>query len=197
MKNNKVRVTLLFIITFIAGLSFFYVVSKDIFIERDLASIHESKLSSLKFLSSDKLKSELSKRIKIYTIANEKVVALEGFSSQICKNFSHVELFFQAYGVSVSGEASTLKITSTCIPGQDPAEIAVIKIPFEKLLKEEARNAEFKFSGYKEVFELINGDEWSKTWILSQIVFKSATESKIIKVAQDSLSNNTPIVLEF
>lgn len=197
MRSNKVKFTLLFILTFIAGLAFVYELSEDWRADREVASLHESKLSNLKFLNSHKLQAELGKRVKIYALADEKVVALEGFSSLLCKSFSHIELLFDAYGIAVSGEPSHLKVTGECVAGQDPAEIAVIKIPFTKLLQEKARNAEFKFSGYKEIFELVNGDEWAQTWILSQIIFKSSTDSKTIKVAQDKLGTTPPVVLEF
>ena len=85
----------------------------------------------------------------------EKVIALEGFSSQLCKTFPKVELLFDAYGVSVSGEPTQFKISADCIPAQDPADIASINIPYGKLLNEKPRNAEFKFSGYQDASKQI------------------------------------------
>ena len=126
----------------------------------------------------------------------EKIIALEGFSSQLCKTFPQVELIFEAYGVAVSGEPTQFKVSADCIPAQDPAEIASIKIPYGKLLSEKPRNAEFKFSGYQASFQFINSDhEVIKTWILNKIVFKSDRESKIVQI--DRSQNEQPIVMEF
>lgn len=197
MKKPGVFFTILFVIAFITGFSFFYSISDTILNEREVASIEQQKMNAVKFLETDSLRNELSKKIKISTLEGEKIIALEGFSSQLCKSFPTVELVFDAYGVSVSGEPSQFKVTADCIPGQDPAEIALIKIPVAKLLKEKARNAQFKFSEYSESFELINTDEWAKTWLLSKIVFKSISESKAIQVANDRLNYDQPIVLEF
>lgn len=199
MKKHSLVFTILFIFSFSFGFYCFYKVVGKNFDEneREVASIHQLKMTNLKFLDSESIQKELNKKIKIYSVSNEKVIALEGFSSQICKTFSSVELFFEAYGISVSGEAPQFKVTAECLPGQDPAEIAVIKIPVDKLLNEKARSAEFKFTDYKESFELINSDEWAKTWLLSKIIFKSSSESKVIKIANDKPSSEQPIVLEF
>lgn len=199
MKKHSVIFSVLFFISFTFGFYCFYtVVGKNLDEnEREVASIQQLKINNLKIFESESLQKELSKKIKIYSVSNEKVIALEGFSSQLCKTFSSVELFFDAYGVSVSGETPQFKVTAECLPGQDPAEIAVIKIPIEKLLNEKARSAEFKYSEYKESFELINSDEWAKTWLLTKIVFKSSSESKVIKVSNDKPISDQPIVLEF
>lgn len=185
---------------FILGLTIVSKVSPQFLFDREIASIQQSNVIALKALDTESIQKELNKKVKIYSISNDKVIALEGFSSQLCKSFSHVELVFEAYGVSVSGEPSQLKVSAECLPGQDPAEIATIRIPVAKLLKEQARNAQFKFSNYKETFELINSDEWAKTWILSQINFVSDNSknipSKTIKVSHDSL-NDQSVVLDF
>lgn len=177
---------------FFVGFSYLYKNSEQFFNDREVASIYQTKINNLKHLDSRYLQKELSSKIKIYSSAQDKVIALEGFSSQICKTFSTVEIFFEAYGLVISGKSPEFKITAECIPGQDPAEIALIKIPIMKLSQEKARNAEFKFSDYREIFELINADEWSKTWLLSKIIFKSNSDSKALQV-----SKTNPIVLEF
>lgn len=198
MKSIPIKSLVLFFVFFIAGISIVYKYSDQIFIDREIASINTSKLNNIKFLDQESLKQELNKKIKIYTMLaeKEKVIALEGFSSQICKTFPKVELLFDAYGVSVSGEPTQFKISADCIPAQDPADIASIKIPYGKLLNEKPRNAEFKFSGYQASFQFINSDnEVIKTWILNKIVFKSNTESKIVQI--DRSQNEQPIVMEF
>ncbi|MBC7456818.1 MAG: hypothetical protein H7235_00970 [Bdellovibrionaceae bacterium] len=198
MKSIPIKSLVLFFVFFIAGISIVYKYSDQIFIDREIASINTSKLNNIKFLDQESLKQELNKKIKIYTMLaeKEKVIALEGFSSQICKTFPKVELLFDAYGVSVSGEPTQFKISADCIPAQDPADIASIKIPYGKLLNEKPRNAEFKFSGYQASFQFINSDnEVIKTWILNKIVFKSNTESKIVQI--DRSQNQQPIVMEF
>lgn len=198
MKNIPFKSLILFFVFFVAGISIVYKYSDRIFVDREIASIQNSKLNNISFLDQESLKQELNKKIKIYTMLaeKEKVIALEGFSSQLCKTFSKVELFFDAYGVSVSGEPTQFKITADCIPAQDPAEIASIKIPYGKLLNEKPRNAEFKFSGYQASFQFINSEnEVIKTWILNKLVFKSNTESKIVQI--DRSQNEQPIVMEF
>ena len=198
MKQIPFKSLILFFVFFVAGISVVYKYSDQVFIDREVASINDIKLNSIKFLDQESLQKDLNKKIKIYTVVaeKEKVIALEGFSSQLCKTFPQVELFFDAYGVSVSGDPTQFKISADCVPAQDPAEIASIKIPYGKLLNEKPRNAEFKFSGYQASFQFINSDhEVVKTWILNKIVFKSNFESKIVQI--DRSQNEQPIVMEF
>jgi hypothetical protein len=198
MKQIPFKSLILFFVFFIFGISIVYKVTDQIFIDREIASINASKINNVKFLDQESLQKELNKKIKIYTVVaeKEKVIALEGFSSQLCQDFPKVELVFDAYGVSVSGEPTQFKVSADCVPAQDPAEIASIKIPYGKLLNEKPRNAEFKFSGYQASFQFINSDnEVIKTWILNKIVFKSNTESKIVQI--DRSQNEQPIVMEF
>lgn len=202
MKHVKLRPFIILFFFFFAGVLLVYKVSDQIIIDREIASINQNKISNLNFFNEKNIQNELYKKVKIYTLTTEKekVVALDGFSSQLCKTFPKIELYFEAYGVSVSGDATQFKVSADCIPAQDPAEIARIKIPYEKLLSERPRNAEFKFSGYTESFEFINSEgEWNKTWLLSKIVFKSETDSKIVKItpALNDRLNIQPIVLEF
>ena len=198
MKQIPFKSLILFFVFFVVGIFVVYKYTDQIFIDREIASINELKLNSIKFLDQESLQKELNKKIKIYTVVaeKEKVIALEGFSSQLCKTFPQVELFFDAYGVSVSGEPTQFKVSADCVPAQDPAEIASIKIPYGKLLNEKPRNAEFKFSGYQASFQFINSDnEIVKTWILNRLVFKSKLESKVVQI--DRSQNEQPIVMEF
>ena len=198
MKSIPVKSLILFFIFFVAGIGLVYKVTDQIFVDREVASINKSNSSNSNFLSEDSLQKELNSKIKIYTLVaeKEKIIALEGFSSQLCKTFPQVELVFEAYGVSVSGEPTQFKVSADCIPAQDPAEIASIRIPYGKLLNEKPRNAEFKFSGYQASFQFINSDnEVIKTWILNKIVFKSNRDSKIVQI--DRSQNEQPIVMEF
>ena len=198
MKSIPVKSLILFFIFFVAGIGLVYKVTDQIFVDREVASINKSNSSNSNFLSEDSLQKELNSKIKIYTLVaeKEKIVTLEGFSSQLCKTFPQVELVFEAYGVSVSGEPTQFKVSADCIPAQDPAEIASIRIPYGKLLNEKPRNAEFKFSGYQASFQFINSDnEVIKTWILNKIVFKSNRDSKIVQI--DRSQNEQPIVMEF
>lgn len=198
MKNIPFKALILFFVFFVAGIAVVHQFKDQIFIDREIASINNSKINNIKFLDQESLQQELNKKIKISTLLaeKEKVIALEGFSSQLCKTFPKVELVFDAYGVSVSGEPTQFKISADCVPAQDPAEIASIKIPYGKLLNEKPRSAEFKFSGYQASFQFINSDnEVIKTWILNKIVFKSNTESKVVQI--DRSQNEQPIVMEF
>lgn len=198
MKSIPVKSLILFIIFFGAGIALVYKMTDHIFVDREVASINKLNSNNLSGLSEESLKKDLHSKIKIYTLVaeKEKVIALEGFSSQLCKTFPQVELVFEAYGVAVSGEPTQFKVSADCVPAQDPAEIASIKIPYGKLLNEKPRNAEFKFSGYQASFQFINSDhEVIKTWILNKIVFKSNRDSKIVQI--DRSQNEQPIVMEF
>lgn len=198
MKSIPAKSLILFIIFFVAGIALVYKLTDHIFVDREVASINKLNSNNLSGLSEESLKKDLHSKIKIYTLVaeKEKVIALEGFSSQLCKTFPQVELVFEAYGVAVSGEPTQFKVSADCVPAQDPAEIASIKIPYGKLLNEKPRNAEFKFSGYQASFQFINSDhEVIKTWILNKIVFKSNRDSKIVQI--DRSQNEQPIVMEF
>ncbi len=198
MKQIPYKSLILFFIFFALGLTVSHKFTNQILIDREVASINAHQITQAKFLDQESLRKDLHNKIKIYTLVQEKekVIALEGFSSQLCKTFPQVELIFEAYGISVSGEPTELKVSADCVPAQDPAEIASIKIPYGKLLKEKPRNAEFKFSGYQASFQFINSDnEVIKTWILNKVIFKSDHESKIVQI--DRSQNEQPIVMEF
>lgn len=183
-------------ITFFFGISIIYKTIDSDLIQRGVASISTEKIFSFK--NDLLLKEELANKVKITTLVDqkEKVIALNGFSSVICKSYNKIELVFKAHGVFVAGESPALKITADCVAAQDPADIALIRIPYEKLLNEKSRTASFKFSDYNESFELINADsEWSHTWILSEINFVGSLDTKHVSISGKTQEQD--IVLEF
>jgi hypothetical protein len=201
MKNSqtqKLKSVLLSTLFFAVGFSIFFSISNNIAIQRDPASLN-LKMNTLAGLNRDQLQTEIAKKVRFTTLDNgkEKTVVLEGFSSNLCKQFQNVELTFMAEGVSVAGEPTTMKINSPCEAAQDPAEMASIRIPVEKIMNEKPRDAEFSFLGYNSKFTFSkSADEWPRTWVLTSFEFLSVTgSSKIVQLFDESRQN--PIVLEF
>ncbi len=201
MKNSKVqkiKSVFFFSLCFSLGLSVFYSIAQNAAVQRDPASLNE-KMNTISGLDHDQLKLEIEKKVRITTINNgsEKTVVLQGFSSNLCKQYQNVQLIFTAEGISVAGEPTQMKINSPCEAAQDPAEMASIRIPIAKILSEKPRDAEFSFLGYNSKFTFSRAaDEWPHTWFLSSFEFISVGgKSKFVKLL-DSDSKN-PIVLEF
>ena len=195
---------LLFGLCFALGLSLFFSISEDLSTQRDPAAI-DGKIFQISSLSSAQIKNQLVKKIKIQAlVVGEKTLRLDGFSSALCKSYANIELQFVAEGVAVAGESPQMVVKTPCTPGQDPSEMASIIIPFEKILSERPRNADFHFDGYQSHFEFKNAaDTWPKTWVLKTVQFISGTlRSKLVRLDQNESGdlNQSPdqlIVLEF
>jgi hypothetical protein len=195
MKKIYLAVSFL-VVAFFLGISIVHNALDTEVLNRNIASISSEKI--FQFKNDLSIFEELNNKVKITTLSDkkEKVIALNGFSSQLCKSYGKIELTFKAHGVFVAGEPPTFKVIADCLPAQDPAEIALIKIPYEKLLNEKSRTASFKFSEYKETFELLNADsDWAHTWILSEINFVGDSDTKYVKASLKTQEQS--VVLEF
>ncbi len=198
MKNFK---SIIFsVLCFALGIAVFYRISDSINIPRDPASLHEQ-MNHIAGINPADFKSEIERKIKISNIqqGKEKAILFEGFSSNLCRSYETVELEFFAEGVSVAGEPTTMKISAPCEPAQDPAEMASIRIPVEKILNENPKDAEFSFSGFKGKYTFSkSADEWPRIWILRSVEFRSLKNtSKMVKFDHFSYDKNKPVVLEF
>ncbi len=197
-QSQKLKSVILSVLFFAVGFSIFFSIANNVSIQRDPASLNE-KMNSISGLDRSQLKSELEKKIKIRNISNgtEKTIVLEGFSSNLCKQYENVQLIFTAEGVSVAGEPTQMKINSPCEAAQDPAEMASIRIPVEKIMNSKPRDAEFSFLGYNSKFTFSkSADEWPHVWVLSSFEFVSVTgPSKLVKLQGED--HSAPIVLEF
>lgn len=193
-----------FTICFSLGLALFFSISEDLSIQRDPAAI-DGKVFQLTSLSSAQIKNQLISKIKIQSIVvGEKSLRLTGFSSALCKTYGQIELQFIADGIAVAGETPQMTIKAPCEAGQDPAEMASITIPIDKIMAEKPKNAEYHFDGFSSKFSFKNtADEWPRTWVLKTIQFVSGSEkSKLVRMDQTATGdlNKSPeqlIVLEF
>ena len=195
--SSHLKVFFYFGLFFVAGLSLFFSISEDMSIQRDPAAIN-GKVFQISNLSSEQIKQQLVQKIRVQAVVvGQKALRLDGFSSAVCRTYSHIELQFEAEGMVVAGVRPEMTIKAPCEAGQDPAEIASILIPFDKILAEKPRNAEFTFDGFKPKFEFKNSsDEWPRTWILRSVQFNSdQTANKLVRL--DGISLNQLIVLEF
>lgn len=193
---------------FFLFLVFFNSLSEKNAIQRDPATLN-GRILQISNLSHDQIKSELQKKIKITpTIDGKKTISFLGFSSTICKTYPSIQFNFVADNVVVDGEAPSMKITAPCEEGQDPSEIASIKLPIEKILNEKVHNAEFTFDGFSAVLTFQNSaDEWPRQWILKRIEFRNPEGvNKFADFGRSpasanntsySISDDQPIVLEF
>lgn len=203
--SSKLKAVFYFCLCFSLGLSAFFAISEDIAIQRDPASIN-GKLFQISTLSTAQIRNQIHQTIKIQpTVAGQKTVRLEGFSSALCKTYPTVELQFVADGVAVAGEFPHMNVTAPCEAGQDPAEMASIVLPVGRILAEKPRNAEFRFDGFKSRVEFTHSsDTWPRTWILKTVLFKSDLgKNKTVHLDKNesgdliSKSVNDMIVLEF
>lgn len=202
--TSKIKNIVFFILCFTLGLGFFYSISENISIQREPATI-DGRIFQIANLSSDQIKAQLQKKIRVTpTIDGKKTISFSGFSSALCKTYSEIEIEFIAEGVAVDGNFSIMKVRAPCAAAQNPAEIAVINLPIEKILNQKPRNAEYSFEGFNAVITLSNSaDEWPRQWVLKRVEFKN-TEGKNksadfnrFPAAIDEVPSDKPIVLEF
>ncbi len=202
--SANLKSALFFTVCFSLGLSLFFSISEDITIQRDPAAI-DGKVFQLTSLSSAQIKNQLVNKIKIQaSVVGEKSLRLTGFSSALCKTYAHIELQFVADGMAVAGESPQMTIKAPCEAGQDPAEMASVIIPIEKILSEKPKNAEFHFDGFNSRFTFKNtAEDWPRTWVLKTVQFVSDTsKSKLVRMDQTESGdlNKSPdqmVVLEF
>lgn len=202
MPTTNIKSIFFFVLCFSFGLSVFFSISENIDISRDPAAI-DGKVFQISSLSNAQIKKHLEQKIKIFpTTEGKKSIQLSGFSSALCKSYSKIELEFQAEGIAVGGAPPTMKISAPCQAGQDPAEMSLLEIPIEMLLKEKPKNSNYSFSGYNTQLEFANSaDEWPRQWVLIKVqFFSSEGKNKLIQfgrsIASDGESDR-PVVLEF
>ncbi len=192
----------LFILCFTFGISLFYSISERSLVQRDPAAIN-GKVFQIANLSQDQIKDHIAQKIKVFpTISGQKAIQFTGFSSSLCKTYSEVELEFQAEGIAVAGEATTMTVISPCSVGQDPSEMAQIQLPIDKILKEKPRNAEYAFDGFIAKVKIKNAaDEWPRQWVLKSVHFKGQSgQDKAAYFKNENKAQNDfdrPVVLEF
>jgi len=199
--NNKIKIFTLLGMGFCLGLAAVisnYTVTHT---QRDPAALNE-KLYQITTLSSSEIRAQLLHRIKVNpTVDGHKSISLHGFSSSICKSYSHIEMQFVAEGVSVAGDPPVLTVLSPCQEAQDPSELAPVQIAVSRLMLEKPRNATFQFDGYTATFTLQNSaDEWPVQWVLREVEFKNDTgTSKHVTFDRSpaSVNEEPPVVLEF
>lgn len=193
-----------FLLCFTFGIAAFFSVAEKNSSQRDPAN-YNGKIYEITSMSSDQIKQQIQKKIKVTpTINGKKSILLTGFSSSLCKTYSSISVEFRAEGIAVAGEAPTMKITAPCMEGQDPAEIASLNLAIEKILNEKPRDAEYSFDGFNSVISFKNSsDEWPHQWVLKRVEFKNIQgENKSADFIRSPASVNTgsedqPIVLEF
>ena len=154
--HSKIKSFGFFILCFGLGISVFFSISEKFDIVRDPASI-DGKIFQISTLSSEQIKNHLTQKIKIRTtIDGKKTIQFNGFSASLCKTYPELEMEFQAEGVAVAGEPTTMKVSAPCQPGQDPVDMAAIQLPIEQILKEKPRNASYSFDGFTAKIEFKN-----------------------------------------
>lgn len=197
--TSNFKKAVLFLACFGLSLSWFLSLARES-VQRDPATLN-GKVFQISNLSSDQIKAQLQKKIKVTpTIEGKKSISFSGFSSALCKMYSTIEIEFTAEGIAVDGEAPVMKITTPCEAGQDPSEMAAIHLPIEKILSEKPRNAEFSFDGFKAMVSFSHSaDEWPRQWVLKRVEFKAAAgENKSASFGRSPASaDESPIVLEF
>lgn len=189
---------------FCFGFAVFKISASVLKTERDPAAIN-GKVYEISNLSADEIRTQIQKKFAVdATDHGLKRVALNGFSSAICKTYSNIEVEFVAEGVSVAGEPTIMKISQPCEAStKDPSEIAAFVLPIDQLLKAKPGNSTYQFEGHKPVISLQNSaDEWPHTWVLRKVEFKNATgtDSKQAQFGRSPASTEEavkPIVLEF
>lgn len=193
----KLKSVFFFIVCFGFGLAIFFSVAEDFSVQRDPAALH-GKVFQFNNFDHDQLKAEIEKKIKISPVGlDQKAIAFQGFSSNLCRIYKEVHLEFFAEGISVGGEPTTMTIQAPCTPAQDPADMASIIIPVEKITSQTPKDAEFQFTGWNAKFVFKRAaDEWPKIWVLKSVEFKSETgKSKLVQF--NHRADHHPIVLEF
>lgn len=199
---SKLKTFGFFLLCFSLGISLFFSISEKFDVTRDPASI-DGKIFQISTLSSQQIKSQISKKIRIRpTLDGKKSIQLTGFSSSLCRLYPEIEMEFEAEGVAVAGESPRMKILAPCEAGQDPAEMAAIYLPIENILKEKPRNAEYKFDGFTAKVEFKNSaDEWPRQWVLTRVQFKndSGDNKSVIfeRMPASEEEIERPVVLNF
>lgn len=199
--SSTFKSVVLYSICFTLGLSLFFSIHEEKMTYRDPAAFG-GKVFQLSNLSSEEIRNQIVNRIKVYpTLDGKKSIQLNGFSSGLCKNYQEIEMNFKAEGVTVAGDSPSLKITTPCEQGQDPSEMAQIKIPVEKILNEKPKNAQYSFDGFISKFEFEKtSDSWPKQWILVSVIFKSTNLKNQIVQFDNSMMNdkesNKPLAIQ-
>lgn len=198
--RSKFPIVILLIASYLFGYVFFQSVASEKRLQRDPATL-DGKIFQLGNLSSEQIKYQLEKNIKVSpTVNGKKAIHFSGFSSAICKTYPNIEIEFMAEGVAVAGESPSMYILAPCESGKDQAEIESIYIPVGKLLSLSPKNKTYQFDGFSSQIIFKNSaDEWPTQWVLKRVEFKHI--SGMNKSASFNRSpasvNEQPIVLEF
>jgi hypothetical protein len=182
------------------GYSFFWARSEEALSAREPASV-DGKTYRLSTLTPEQIKARLQKQIHVgRTVNGKKTISFSGFSASLCKTYSVIEIEFAAEGVSVDGQAPSMKITTPCEAAPNSTEMALINIPVGQLLSEKPRNADFSYAGFTAQLTFDHtAEEWPRQWVLKNVLFKhhSGGENQSAAFSRAPASHDTPIVLEF
>ncbi len=183
---------------FFFGLSAVMMNYSELKTQRDPAT-YGDKIFQITSLTSKELKAHLKVN---ETINGEKTIEFRGFASSLCKLYPTIEMKLAAEGILINGIPPKLKISFPCEPGQDPAEIAPVKIAVSQLkLQTPKSDVKFIFDGNKSTYSLENSDsEWPLVWTLEHVEFiGDAGSNKKVNFDRSpaSVQESLPVVIEF
>ncbi|AHI07224.1 hypothetical protein BDW_13620 [Bdellovibrio bacteriovorus W] len=117
-----------------------------------------------------------------------------------CEQFQEVTLTFEAEGASVAGAKPRMEVKGLCQQSNDMTKISSLFIPVNQILNETPTDSEFSYNGESEVsIRFVNlADEWPRLWLLKQVSFNGAKQSKLV-IESDEVAQvlGHPVVLKF
>jgi len=199
----------LFLFCFALGFSYLKYSTDSIEIDRNPAALRTS--FDYSYLSGEKLaeaaKNRLLSGFEIRHNADGLGLGLghfvfidsSGEKKLACQAFKKVIFTFEADGVSVAGEKSTMDVEGPCEYSNDMAKINPLYIPIGKILNERPGDGEFQFNGTHPVTVRFSNlaDTWPKTWLLKSVRLQTEKSSDDLLIESNEVARimGHPIVI--
>lgn len=164
--------------------------------DREIATVSYAEYSNPQnlFDKAKVLESEHPEDI-LFVVGNLLHTDEQGNTSFVCKNFSEVQLLFEAFGVAVEGEKIIMKVNADCTANADHQYIGPFTLPAKKILEAAITKNRFNENNSKIQFENVSLS-WPQSWILIKADFKKAGTSDFSVVTELPETEDDIFVIE-
>ncbi|MDE0151363.1 MAG: hypothetical protein OXK80_02545 [Bdellovibrionales bacterium] len=131
----------------------------------------------------------------LFVIGNLLHTDEQGNTSFVCKNFSQVQLWFEALGLAIKGEKVIMTINTDCTENKDHQYIGPFSIPAKKILESSIVESTFSENNSEIQFENVSLS-WPKSWVLIKADFKKAGTSDFSVVTETPETEDDIFVIE-
>jgi len=131
----------------------------------------------------------------LFVVGNLLYTDETGNTSFVCKNFSQVQFWFEAFGIAMDGEKVIMKLNANCTSYEDHQFIGPFSIPAKTILESPIDKNSFNENKSEIHFENVSLS-WPQSWALIKADFKKTGISDFSVVTKTPETEDDLFIIE-